>query len=74
MKGRYIGESVRIIEDILNHADQENLDGILFAAGIEKTFDSVEHNFFFFRYLGNLVSIRKLYSGLKLCSVMRRAV
>ena len=23
VKGRYIGESVRIIEDILNHADQE---------------------------------------------------
>ena len=24
VKGRYVGESVRIIEDILDHADQEN--------------------------------------------------
>ena len=47
VKGTYIGESVRIIEDIPDHADQENLDGILFAADIEKAFDSVEHNFIF---------------------------
>ena len=47
VKGRYIGESVRIIDDILDHADQENVVGILFAADIEKAFDSVEHNFTF---------------------------
>ena len=47
VKGRYIGESVGIIEDILDYADQENLDGILFAADIEKAFDSFEHNFIF---------------------------
>ena len=47
VQGRYIGESVRVIEDILEHADQENLDGILFAADIEKVFDSVEHSFIF---------------------------
>ena len=47
VKGRYIGESVRVIEDILEHTNKENLDGILFAADIEKAFDSVEHNFIF---------------------------
>ena len=31
----------------LYHTEQENIDGILFAADIEKTFDSVEHNFIF---------------------------
>ena len=36
-----------MIEDVLDHADQENLDGILFAADIEKVFDSVENNFIF---------------------------
>ena len=36
VKGRYIGESARVIEDILDHTDQENLDGILFAVDIEK--------------------------------------
>ena len=48
VKGRHIGESVRIIEDVLDHAHQENLDGIFFAADIEKAFNSVEHNFIFF--------------------------
>ena len=43
VKGRYIGGSVRVIEDILDHVDQENVDGILF----EKAFDSIEHNFIF---------------------------
>ena len=36
VKNRYIGESIRVIDDILYHAEQENLDGILFAADMEK--------------------------------------
>ena len=47
MKGRFIGKSIRLINDILYHTEQENIDGILFAADIEKAFDSVEHNFIF---------------------------
>ena len=45
VKGRYIGESVRLIDDLLKHAEDENIDGILFAADIEKAFDSVDHDF-----------------------------
>ena len=47
VKGRYIGESARLIDDLLTYADQENPDGIMFAADIEKAFDCVEHNFIF---------------------------
>ena len=47
VKGRYSGESVRLIVDLLTYADLGNLDGIMFAADIEKAFDSVEHNFVF---------------------------
>ena len=47
VKGRFIGESIRIIDDILYHAGQENLDGILFAADMENAFDSLEHAFIF---------------------------
>ena len=36
-----------MIDDLLAYAESENLDGILFAADIEKAFDSVEHNFIF---------------------------
>ena len=36
IKGRFIGESIRLIDDILYHTEQENIDGVLFAADIEK--------------------------------------
>ena len=47
VKGRYIGESVRLIDDLLKYTEEENSDGILFAADIEKAFDSVDHNFIY---------------------------
>ena len=47
VKGRYFGESLRLIDDLLASAESENLDGILSADDIEKAFDSVEHNFIF---------------------------
>ena len=47
VKNRYVGESVRVKDDILYPAEQKNLDGILFAADMEKAFDSLEHNFIF---------------------------
>ena len=42
-----MGESVRLTDDLLAYVESENLDGILFAAGTEIAFDSVEHNFIF---------------------------
>ena len=47
VKNRYISESIRVIDDILYHAEQENRDGILFAADMEKAFNSLEQNFIF---------------------------
>ena len=47
VKGRFMGEFIKIIDDILYHANQENLDGILFAADMEKAFDTSEHAFIF---------------------------
>ena len=47
IKGRYIGKSVRLTDDLFKYAKHENIDGILFAADIEKAFDSVDHNFMF---------------------------
>ena len=46
VKNRFIGESIRLIDDLLYHTEQENLYGILFAADMKKAFDSLEHNFF----------------------------
>ena len=47
IKGRFIGESIPLIDDILYHTEQENIDWVLFAADIEKAFDSVQHSFVF---------------------------
>ena len=32
---------------MVKYAEEENIDGILFAANIEKAFDSVDYNFIF---------------------------
>ena len=42
---RNIGESVRLINDILEYADENDIETILFSADFEKAFDSVEHSF-----------------------------
>ena len=75
VKGRFIGESVRLIEDLLEYADQENDDTILFAADIEKAFDSVGHSFIYatlkkFCFGGNFVQwIRTLLNDAHSCVV-----
>ena len=42
VKGRFIGESIRVINDLIEHIDKED---ILFSTDIEKAFDSEDHNF-----------------------------
>ena len=46
VKGRYIGESIYLISDILEYTEN-NVPGVLFSADFEETFDYVEHNFIF---------------------------
>ena len=45
MEGRYIGENIRLIDDILTYTDEENISGILLAIDFEKAFDSLNWNF-----------------------------
>ena len=44
---RYIafGGSVRLINDLLKYAADENIDGSLFVTDTGKAFDSADHNF-----------------------------
>ena len=44
---RCLGESVRLISDVLETAELLNLDGYLMTIDIEKAFDSVDHCFLF---------------------------
>ena len=41
--GRNIGESVRLVEDLLEYAEKEDLTGIMFSSDFEKAFDSIDH-------------------------------
>ena len=44
---RFIGESARLISDILEMTQQFNINGFLVTVDIEKAFDSMDHNFLF---------------------------
>ena len=45
VRGRYIGESIRLVSDILDFTEENSIGGILFSADFEKAFDSIEHPF-----------------------------
>ena len=45
MGNRNIGESVRLINGILEYTDENDIEAILFSADFEKAFDSAEHSF-----------------------------
>ena len=45
MKGRYIGENIRLIYDLLVHTEREHIPGLLLMVDFEKAFDSVSWTF-----------------------------
>ena len=45
VKDRYIGESVRLINDMLEYADKNNSEAVPFSADFEKAFDSIDDTF-----------------------------
>ena len=45
--GRNRGESVRLVGDLLEYAEKEDLTGIMFSSDFEKAFDSIDHCFMF---------------------------
>ena len=45
VKGRFIGQNVRLLNDIIEYADAKKLPGILLFIDFRKTFDTIEWNF-----------------------------
>ena len=45
LKGRSIGESVRLIDSIITYAESQNISGILLFIDFEKAFDTWEWHF-----------------------------
>ena len=47
VKDRYIGESIRLINDTLVLTDSNEIEAILFSADFENAFNSIDHSFLF---------------------------
>lgn len=45
VRKRFIGQNIRLVQDVLKHADKYNKNGILLFLDFEKAFDSLEWNF-----------------------------
>ena len=74
MKGRYIGENIRLIFEILQTTDEQNIPGSLFFfSDFEKAFDSVNHEYMYkclkhFSFGNDLINWVKLfYNDAKSC-------
>ena len=72
IKGRYIGENVRLIADITSYCNMDDLPGLLLAVDYRNAFDSLEHEFLWFtlesfNFGPNFCSwVKLLYSGTQL--------
>ena len=62
VRSRYIGESIRLVSDILDFTEENSIGGILFSADFEKAFDSIEHPFLL-AVLKSFVSVPNLFTG-----------
>ncbi|PIK36905.1 pol-like protein [Apostichopus japonicus] len=45
MKGKFIGENIRFVLDLIDYASNHNIPGLLFLIDFEKAFDKLEWNF-----------------------------
>ena len=45
LKGRFIGENIRLIDSIIKYASENNIPGLLLFLDFEKAFDSLEWSF-----------------------------
>ena len=69
MKGRYIGENIRQLFEVLEHAEVQEIPDLIFFSDFEKAFDSVDHDFLnrclrHFNFGDSLINwIKLLYSN-----------
>ena len=72
VKGRYIGENVRLISDVIDYCLMDNSEGIIMACDYRAAFDSLEHEFIIealkaYNFGENLIDwVKLLYSDASL--------
>ena len=67
VSGSYIGESTRLVYDIMDFVERHDISGQLMLIDFEKAFDSISWNFIyktlnFFRFKNNLVRWVQLFN------------
>ena len=73
MKGRFIGESIRLIDCIIQYAKEKNIPGLLLFIDFEKAFNSLEWSFIldtlrFFRFGTSIINwVRVFYDKTESC-------
>ena len=73
IKGRYKGENIRLLFDIIDNAEEQNESGMISFTDFEKAFDSRDHQYMFkclkyFNLGDNLLSwIQLFYKDTKSC-------
>ena len=72
-KGRFIGENIRLINDIINYTETQNIAGLLLFLDFEKAFDSLEWHFIYetlakYNFGDSLISwIKLFYTDISSC-------
>ena len=66
LKGRFIVENIRLIDDLINHTAARNIPGLLMFPDFEKAFDSVEWSFIW-KTLSSFNFGPSLINWIKLC-------
>lgn len=75
LKGRFIGENIRLVYDLMNYTERNNIPGLLMLIDFEKVFDSVSWEFVFHTLdlfnFGNSIKdwIQTFYNGIKTCII-----
>ena len=75
VKGRYIGENVRLIEDVLRYTQKDEIPGVLLFLDFSKAFDSIDRNFLInslkqFNFGHDFIKwIKTIYSNTSSCLV-----
>ena len=65
IKGRYIGENIRLVFDIIEYTEENNIPGVLFFTDFEKAFDSINHD-----YIAEILNIFNFGQDLKLWVIL----
>ena len=66
LKGRFIGENIRLIDGLINHTAARNIPGLLMFLDFEKAFDTVEWSFIW-KTLSSFNFGTSLINWIKLC-------